>query len=67
MVVSDLEQEIRIVKQREEELRNDYQVGAPAPAELSRLLVTMFQELRAGITKDGKTKVKQYASLLRPW
>src|SRR5215471_2867664 len=30
-VVSDLEQEIRIVKKREEELRNDYQVGAPPP------------------------------------
>jgi MoxR-like ATPase len=63
-VVSDLEQEIRIVKQREEELRNDYQVGAPAPEELSRLLVTMFQELRAGVTKDGKTKVKATGAVL---
>ncbi|MBI5536259.1 MAG: AAA family ATPase [Deltaproteobacteria bacterium] len=63
-VVSDLEQEIRIVKKREEELRSDYQVGAPAPEELSRMLVTMFQELRAGITKDGKTKVKATGAVL---
>lgn len=63
-VVSDLEQEIRIVKKREEELRSDYQVGAPPPDELARLLVTMFQELRAGVTKDGKTKVKAPGSVL---
>lgn len=63
-VVTDLEQEIRIVKKREEELRNDYQVGAPAPDELARILVTMFQELRAGVTKDGKTKIKAPGSVL---
>jgi len=63
-VVSDLEQEIRIVTKREEELRNDYQVGAAPPAELARLLVTMFQELRAGATKDGKTKVKAPNAIL---
>ena len=57
-VVEDLEQEIRIVTKREAELRGDYQVGAEPPAELARLLVTVFQELRAGMTKDGKTKVK---------
>src|SRR5262249_18290584 len=45
-VVDDLEQEIRIVRKREEELRSDYQVGAPAPDELARILVTLFQELR---------------------
>ena len=63
-VVSDLEQEIRIVKKREEELRNDYQVGAPPPEELSRMLVTMFQELRAGVTQDGKTKLKSTGAVL---
>jgi MoxR-like ATPase len=57
-VVEDLEQEIRIVTKREAELRGDYQVGAEPPAEIARLLVTVFQELRAGMTKDGKTKVK---------
>jgi MoxR-like ATPase len=57
-VVEDLEQEIRIVKKREQELRADYQVGVEPPAELVRVLITAFQELRAGVTKDGKTKVK---------
>lgn len=57
-VVEDLEQEIRIVRQREAELRNDYQVGVAAPDELARMLVTLFQELRRGSTTDGKTKVK---------
>src|SRR5262245_64620981 len=41
-VVDDLEQEIAIVTRREQELRNDYQVGAPAHDELSRLLVSAF-------------------------
>jgi MoxR-like ATPase len=63
-VVDDLEQEIRIVKKREEELRNDYQVGVEAPEELARVLVTLFQELRRGMTKDGKTKVKPPAAVL---
>jgi MoxR-like ATPase len=63
-VVSDLEQEIQIVTKREQELRSDYEVGAPVPAELARLLVTMFQELRAGSTKDGKTKVKAPSAVL---
>jgi MoxR-like ATPase len=63
-IVDDLEQEIRIVTQREAELRSDYQVGSPPPAELSRVLVTLFQELRAGVTKDGKTKVRQPSSVL---
>jgi len=63
-VVDDLEQEIRIVTKREAELRSDYEVGIEPPAELARLLVTLFQELRAGMTKDKKTKVKQPGSVL---
>jgi MoxR-like ATPase len=63
-VVDDLEQEIRIVTKREAELRTDYQVGIEPPAELAKLLVTLFQELRAGVTKDGVTKVKPPASVL---
>jgi len=63
-VVDDLEQEIRIVTRREEELRSDYQVGVAPPAELARMLVTLFQELRKGLTKDGKTKVKPPAAVL---
>jgi MoxR-like ATPase len=63
-VVEDLEQEIQIVTRREAELRGDYQVGVEPPAELAKLLVTMFQELRAGMTKDGKTKIKPPGSVL---
>ena len=63
-VVEDLEQEVRIVTRREAELRTDYQVGVASPAELARVLVTVFQELRAGVTKDGKTKIKPPASPL---
>jgi len=39
-------------------------VGAPAPAELAKVLVTLFQELRAGMTKDGKTKIRPPSSVL---
>jgi MoxR-like ATPase len=63
-VVEDLEQEIRIVTKREAELRTEYQVGIEPPAEVARLLVTLFQELRAGVTKDGATKVKPPSSVL---
>jgi len=63
-VVEDLEQEIGIVTRREAELRSDYQVGAAPPAELARMLVTVFQELRAGLTKDGKTKLKTPSAVL---
>ena len=63
-VVEDLEQEIGIVTRREAELRSDYQVGAEPPADLARMLVTVFQELRAGLTKDGKTKLKTPSAVL---
>lgn len=63
-VVDDLEQEITIVRQREAQLRSDYEVGAPPPEDLTRLLVTVFQELRSGATKDGKTKVRTPGGVL---
>ena len=63
-VVEDLEQEITIVTRREAELRGDYQVGAEPPAEIARMLVTLFQEMRSGVTKDGKTKVRTPGSVL---
>lgn len=63
-VVDDLDQEIRIVQTREAQLRSDYQVGAPPPEDLTRLLVTVFQELRGGATKDGKTKVRAPGGVL---
>ena len=42
----------------EAELRGDYEVGAAPPEDIARMLVTLFQEMRAGVTKDGKTKVR---------
>lgn len=63
-VVEDLEQEIGIVTRREAELRADYQVGVEPPADLARMLVTIFQELRTGLTKDGKTRVKTTTAVL---
>jgi MoxR-like ATPase len=63
-VVEDLEQEIRIVTKREAELRGDYQVGVEPPAEIAKMLVTLFQEMRAGVTKDGKTKVRTPNSVM---
>jgi MoxR-like ATPase len=63
-VVEDLEQEIAIVTRREAELRGDYEVGAAPPEEIARMLVTLFQEMRAGVTKDGKTKVRTPNSVL---
>lgn len=63
-VVEDLEQEIAIVTKREAELRGDYQVGVEPPAEIAKMLVTLFQEMRAGVTKDGKTKVRTPNSVL---
>ena len=63
-VIDDLEQEVAIVTRREADLRGDHQVGAAPPAEIARMLVTVFQELRAGVTKDGKTKVRPPATTL---
>lgn len=63
-VIDDLEQEIAIVMRREADLRGDHQVGARPPEEIARMLVTVFQELRAGVTKDGKTKLRSPATTL---
>lgn len=63
-VVEDLEQEIAIVQKREAELRSEYGAGKAPPAELAKVLVTVFQELRAGVTKDGKIKVKSTGAAL---
>lgn len=63
-VIDDLEQEIGIVMRREADLRGDHQVGAAPPDEIARMLVTVFQELRAGVTKDGKTKLRSPSTTL---
>ena len=63
-VIDDLEREIAIVKQREAELRVEYGVGRPTPDELVKLLVTVFQELRSGLTADGKVKLRKPSAVL---
>src|SRR2546425_6930356 len=57
-VVSDLKQEMEIVSRRVSDLSRDYEVQSEVPDHQVEMLVTMFQELRAGATKDGKVKVK---------
>lgn len=63
-VIDDLEQEIQIVTQREADLRSEYQVGTEPPHALAQMLVTLFQELRSGFTKDGKTKLRAPTTVL---
>lgn len=63
-VVSDLKQEVDIVTRRVNELSRDYEVQAEVATQHVEMLVTMFQELRTGATKDGKVKVKAPSSVL---
>jgi MoxR-like ATPase len=54
-----LEEEVQIVARRVADLGRALELPAEAPAlgELRRL-VTIFRELRGGVTEDGKTKLK---------
>jgi hypothetical protein len=54
-----IEDEVAIVSQRVAEMGRALALPAEAPAiqELRRL-VTIFRELRSGVTEDGKTKLK---------
>jgi hypothetical protein len=60
-----LEQEVGIVAQRVADLGRALELPAEAPAvsELRRL-VTIFRELRSGVTSDGKTKLKSPSGTL---
>src|SRR5262249_32699540 len=58
-VPDDIEEEIDIVTRRVEALGRALEIPAEAPAiEEVRRVVTIFRELRSGITTDGKTKLK---------
>lgn len=58
-VPDSMEDEIRIVDQRVQEQGRALQLPAEKPAlEEIRRVVTIFRELRNGVTEDGKTKVK---------
>lgn len=61
----DLEDEVRIVQSRVEQLGRALQIPAEPPAlEEVRRVVTVFRELRNGVTADGKTKLKSPSSTL---
>jgi MoxR-like ATPase len=55
----NLEEEVQIVARRVADLGRALELPSEAPAlnELRRL-VTIFRELRSGVTEDGKTKLK---------
>ena len=60
-----VEAEIEIVQRRVESLGRALELPAEPPAlEEVRRIVTVFRELRSGVTEDGKTKVKSPTSTL---
>ncbi|MEM9946548.1 MAG: AAA family ATPase [Cyanobacteria bacterium P01_D01_bin.36] len=66
-VPNNADEEIQIVQQRVESLGRALELPAEPPAlEEIRRVVTIFRELRTGITEDGKTKVKSPSGTLSP-
>jgi MoxR-like ATPase len=66
-VPETFEQEVSIVQQRATALGRALELPAEAPAlEEIRRVVTVFRELRDGVTTDGKTKLKTPSGTLSP-
>jgi MoxR-like ATPase len=64
---ADAEDEVRIVAQRVASLGRSLELPPiPAAAEEIRRVVTVFRELRSGVTEDGRTKVKSPSGTLSP-
>lgn len=64
-VPETIEEEIDIVQRRVASLGKALDLPAEAPAlEEIRRIVTIFRELRAGVTADGKTKIKSPSSTM---
>ncbi|MNI75263.1 hypothetical protein D3C73_1313970 [compost metagenome] len=62
---SDLETELSIVKKRVAEIAASYELQAAVPADDALLkVVTIFRELRSGMTLDKKEKVKTPAGVI---
>ncbi|MBI1258197.1 MAG: AAA domain-containing protein [Chloroflexi bacterium] len=62
---ASVEEEVEIVQQRVESLGRALELPAEAPAlEEIRRIVTIFRELRAGLTEDGQTKLKSPSATL---
>lgn len=60
-----IEAEVEIVQRRVESLGRALELPAEPPAlEEVRRIVTIFRELRSGLTQDGKTKIKSPSSTL---
>jgi MoxR-like ATPase len=60
-----VESEVEIVRSRVESLGRALELPAEPPAlEEIRRVVTIFRELRSGVTADGKTRVKSPTSTL---
>lgn len=60
-----LEEEVTIVEQRVASLGKALELPAEKPAiEEVRRIVTIFRELRSGVTEDGKTKIKSPSGTL---
>ncbi|MEM1291890.1 MAG: AAA family ATPase [Cyanobacteria bacterium P01_H01_bin.162] len=64
-VPSQVDEEVQIVQKRVESLGRALELPAEAPAltEIHRV-VTIFRELRSGVTEDGKTKLKSPSGTL---
>ncbi|HEX2533351.1 MAG TPA: AAA family ATPase [Chitinophagaceae bacterium] len=64
-VPASIEEEIDIVKRRVESFEKVMELPAEPPAlQEIRRIVTIFRELRSGVTADGKTKVKSPSGTL---
>lgn len=64
-VPDKLDDEVAIVSQRSEQLGRALELPAETPAlEEIRRVVTIFRELRSGVTEDGKTKLKSPSGTL---
>ncbi|GAX43304.1 ATPase associated with various cellular activities AAA_5 [Tolypothrix sp. NIES-4075] len=60
-----VDEEVEIVQLRVESLGKALELPAEPPAlEEIRRIVTIFRELRSGVTEDGKTKIKSPSSTL---
>jgi MoxR-like ATPase len=60
-----LEEEVEIVDRRVKQIGSSLELPAEAPAlEEIRRVVTVFRELRSGVTLDGKTKLKSPSGTL---
>ncbi len=60
-----MDEEVEIVRSRVESLGRALEIPAEVPAlDQIRRLVTVFRELRGGVTADGKTKIKSPSGTL---